>query len=274
MTLEGLARRKKQEAIEKATKDEKKKVARAKKKQRKFLLLGAAHDGDLKTVRRMIEKKGVGVDKGDLFGSTATFFAAGGGHIKVLEYLLRAGADVNHIDKQGETALLVASRKSQFDAMQFLLKNGADLEAGFGSVTPLHAAASCNKVNLMEQLICQGAAVDLMSSSGDTPLIMAAANGQLDAAELLLKRGADVNLATSPVQWHENPVFRTPIFAAAGANQLRLVQFLHVQGAANWMEALPDSHMSAVNLEDLNDAERDLYAKWKRTQRTHFPSIT
>jgi ankyrin repeat protein len=170
MTLEGIKRRAKEKEEAKEAKEQKKKANRQKKKQLRFTMLGGAHSGNLKLVRRMVEKKGVGVDKSDIFGSTALFFAAAGGHIKLLQFLLQAGSDINHINKEGGTALLYASQKAQFKTIKFLIDKGAALDAGFGPVPPLHAAASHNEVELMKQLISQGGLTAPSAARADSVL--------------------------------------------------------------------------------------------------------
>ena len=73
---------------------------------------------------------------------TALFLAAFGGHVKLIEKLLRAGADPNLPGADKSTPLYVAAQQGHEDSVALLLKRGADVnQAADGGWTPLHVAA-------------------------------------------------------------------------------------------------------------------------------------
>ena len=248
---------------------QRRKAHKRRKKHRVWHLLAGAFDGDLKLVRRMIEKHGVPVDKGDANDTTALMFAAGGNHTRLMEWLLQNGAHVDHVDGRGETPLLMASRRSKFKAVRFLLANGSDVKAGYGDVPPLHAAAAHDELQLMELLLNEYEAdVNDVSSSGTTPLMAAAGAGHLNAAEFLIQRGADVTKISKAQMWRGNSIFNTPLLAATQRKQLRLVQYLLSKGAKNWMDKMPKEEMKKIEMlvqkGMLNEAEQDLFGNWRR----------
>lgn len=79
-------------------------------------------------------------------------------------------------------------------------------------------------VQVMEQLLDAGSAVDGMDAAGWTALHIAAANGHVSACRLLLQRGASVNAVAADG--------RTPLHLAAAGNQLGIMELLLTLGAA------------------------------------------
>jgi ankyrin repeat protein len=80
-----------------------------------------------------------------------------------------------------------------------LIAHGADVNAPFvgtHSETPLHWAASCDDVELLDALLDRGADIEASGAviAGGTPLADAVAFGQWKAARRLIERGAKANL--------------------------------------------------------------------------------
>jgi len=87
-------------------------------------------------------------------------------------------------------------------------------ELWFGN-TPLQLAVSCNRADLVQRLLAQGAARDERERMGGTALHIAASSGNLAAARMLLEYGADVNdrdaLRETPL--HRAAIWRRPPLA-------------------------------------------------------------
>lgn len=77
----------------------------------------------LELIDYLIEK-GCDVNKRDMDGNTAVFFAAG--EEDRLQALISNGADVNYLNNNGETALMQAARLNSLYKTETLLKIGAD----------------------------------------------------------------------------------------------------------------------------------------------------
>ena len=86
--------------------------------------------------------------------------------------------------------------------VQLLIDAGADVNARFSgphTETPLHWAASCDDVEVLDVLLDNGADIEALGAviAGGTPLADATAFGQWNAARRLIERGATSNLFES-----------------------------------------------------------------------------
>ena len=90
-------------------------------------LLTAAEDGDLLTVKRLIEK-GAAVEQMNELGWTALLHAAYRGHLDMVQWLVHeGGANIAHADLQyGRTALLHATFRRRYAIVHWLLTEGGE----------------------------------------------------------------------------------------------------------------------------------------------------
>lgn len=84
-------------------------------------LFSAAKNGQLETVRYLIEKQKEDINSTDLYGRTALMWAAGSGYLEVVKYLIEtAKANVNVKDGYENTALNYATRNGHLDVKEYL----------------------------------------------------------------------------------------------------------------------------------------------------------
>jgi hypothetical protein len=90
----------------------------------------------------------------------ALYFAAKGGHVSVIEFLLKKGAGINSKDENGYTAIFGAIKKGKTEAVKILIENGADVNiiSPENKVSPLMAAY--RNPEITEYLITHGADVE------------------------------------------------------------------------------------------------------------------
>lgn len=137
-------------------------------------------------------------------GAPLIALAARAGSIKVLRYLIDAGADLNASTPVNETPLMLAayfreennaSTERHDAAVRMLVDAGASIENVPNNYTPLAYAAYNDRQRALRFLIERGARLD-----GDvierqvyvnTPLMMAAMQGHRDVVRMLLLAGAD-----------------------------------------------------------------------------------
>ncbi|CRL19500.1 Zinc finger, ZZ-type [Penicillium camemberti] len=114
---------------------------------------------------------------------------------KTVQILLGAGADVNAQGGRYGLPLLAAIHEGYVDQVQILLHAGADsLLADELGRTPLHIAASKNKLHILRRFPQLLSALNKRSDFLQTPLHLAVCLGHIEFAIGLLNSGADPSL--------------------------------------------------------------------------------
>ncbi len=60
--------------------------------------------------------------------------------------------------------------------------------------TPLFVACQCNHIDVVDELLAQGADIHAQMIDGATPLFITAQNGHVKLLKHLLEKGADLNI--------------------------------------------------------------------------------
>lgn len=110
------------------------------------------------------------------------------GHEKIVEYLIKAGAQVNLPSKNslGVTPLQSAVAGGHLEITRMLLTAGASPNVRErGGYTPLHTAAHNGNVEIVRSLLFGGADSEARSDKKETPLDMARKSGHDEVVALL-----------------------------------------------------------------------------------------
>jgi ankyrin repeat protein len=156
-------------------------------------------------------------------GDKDTFcWAAEHGFVELLKLELSKGINIEDRSREGETALQIAAGGGHMSVVEFLLKEGAKVNAPVSYKnrrTALQAAAECGHMLVVERLLKEGAEVNAPASTlnGRTALQAAAGGGHTPIVECLLKGGAEANAPASD----ENR--RIALQAAAGGGNMSIV---------------------------------------------------
>ena len=114
-------------------------------------------------------------ERGGVSGLTLLMSAAGNGHERVVELLIRHGAEIDKQNYRGRTALMSAASYGHERVVELLLQRGAEINKqdsdGFSA---LMVAAGSGHERVVELLLRRGAEVDLQKSTGRTALMSAA----------------------------------------------------------------------------------------------------
>jgi ankyrin repeat protein len=135
--------------------------------------------------------------------------------LKIVDLLLKAGADPNAVDQGDTLPLHSAARSGHIEICQRLIEAGATFKTWpSGCMPPLTGAVNFGNApegqkqeRVAELLLELGAPVDGESASGVTALMAAAAAGSEQLVNLYLNHGANVN--------HHSKDGRTPLHCAA-----------------------------------------------------------
>lgn len=166
----------------------------------------ASESGDMAAIQRYIAAGGdinipFDTHKGLSGGQTALHLACLGGHLSVVEELVKAGANVNAADGLGRTPMHAAIGNSSSSApiLEVLLNSGAKpTQSDRDGVTCLMEAAHIGDLEGVRILIQNTRTLDLQDKTGMTALHWTITQSQSkewkDVARLLLQAGANPNL--------------------------------------------------------------------------------
>ena len=87
--------------------------------------LKAALEGDIKTLKSLLEDKNIDLEQRDEYGSTALILATFNSHTEAVRLLIDHGADINAVGYDGNTALMIAL---SVECTKLLVESGANLE--------------------------------------------------------------------------------------------------------------------------------------------------
>ncbi|CAB1120625.1 unnamed protein product [Ectocarpus sp. CCAP 1310/34] len=182
----------------------------------------------------------------NLRGRTPLHTACIGGHIRVVELLLAAGADANAFDNAGFSPLHRCAQSSDLHSARALLdrnKGGGgasptsgdvsvvafvnsdvDVPTRRGDYRAIHLACYAGSADMVNLLARRGADVSAGDKWGASPLHRACLEGHLEAARAVLDAGAEVDSRDS---WKSTPLHR-----ACHSGHADIVNLLLRRGAA------------------------------------------
>lgn len=143
------------------------------------------------------------------------------GEVGALQHALLRGADIDDVDDEGNTALLVAARKNQVEVVAELLRNGADFSVqNRFNMTAMTFAVRSGLAGVIELLRQRGCPLHL--PNGFSALFEAARLGHADVVNLLLQ---DPDVLVDEV----NLIQETPLIVAtrAGHEEVARTLLLH-----------------------------------------------
>ena len=137
----------------------------------------ASRRGNTKIIDLLL-KNGANIEGKDKDGQTALAHAVIAGKSATAEALIKKGADVNTQDIGGNTPLIIASNYTNYalstQVMRVLLENGAGVDrVNYQGTGALHNAVRSNNPKMVKVLLEHKANVNLRNGFGKTPLYIA-----------------------------------------------------------------------------------------------------
>ncbi|XP_006881078.1 PREDICTED: ankyrin repeat and SOCS box protein 3 [Elephantulus edwardii] len=182
----------------------------------------AAYHNSVECLRMLIH-----ADSSENYIKTRTFegfcplhLAASQGHWKIVQILLKAGADPNEMTLEETTPLFIAVENGQMDVLKMLLRHGANVNGSHSMCrwNALHQAAYQENVEIIKLLLKKGVDKECQDDFGITPLFVAAQYGKLESLTALIASGANVNCQALDKA--------TPLFIASQEGHLKCVELL------------------------------------------------
>ncbi|KAJ8664355.1 hypothetical protein QAD02_006017 [Eretmocerus hayati] len=138
----------------------------------------------------------VPVDPRDDMDMTPLILAASAGREKVVDLLLKDGADFNAKTTEGHSALQYAASKNWKSICAKLLEKEADVNiTDKRGATPLHRAASKGNIEIVRLLLekAENLNIDQKDMYGNTALHLACEEDRQDEAKMLVSYGANLH---------------------------------------------------------------------------------
>ena len=277
------------------------------------MMLLASQTGHLEIIKRFIEN-GTSVDFRDLNGGrTALMWASLGGHtnhIKIMQYLLKQGANVNEVDNDNQSALLIACEYgSMFPYMReavinLLLEHGADVDQqSFKRWTALMRASLNGHIGVVKILLKYNPQVNLKDSEGFTALMHASGecDTEGDMVELLTTHGPveiDIQIKIKidhrfggKIHYHHTLTGSTlrivdgmtALMIASQCKKIDNIQILlkhnaninlqDAEGVTSLMSACMKNHYEATKLLLNHGARTDLQDKTRKSALMHIITV-
>ncbi|XP_050297321.1 uncharacterized protein LOC126736813 [Anthonomus grandis grandis] len=185
----------------------------------------AARGGNIEVIKFIIDQK-ISANAKDVNSRSPLHIAAAYGRENIIDFFLgETDLYVDDLDCNNKTPLHIAAENGQKEAVEILLKYNANTNttdlAGFA---PVHLAVKNNHIDVVKILLKKESDVDINEVMGGfTSLHLAAENGHLEIVNFLLKNGANVNAKTDRGG--------TPLHLAALNGHLEVVKALIFRSA-------------------------------------------
>ncbi|XP_067650397.1 ankyrin repeat domain-containing protein 17-like [Haliotis asinina] len=157
----------------------------------------ACRKGDLGRVKHILFQGSVDVNsRGEKHRKTPLMVAAQEGHVKIVHFLVRKGADVSLVDENGDNVLHMACRGGLMAIVKYIVKhNTVDINSkGMRGSTPLLQTVYCGYMDVFIFLVSKEANVSHVDDDGENILHLACRGGHEYMVRYVLEEcSVDIN---------------------------------------------------------------------------------
>ena len=200
----------------------------------------AASKGDLKTVKRILERKEFQIESLDDSQKTPLHHAALNGHKDIVNLLLENYAEIDSLDEWNDTPLLHAVEKGHIDIVKLLLENQSNINAinAWKKWTPLHYASENGHTDIVKILIDKTTDFQPLDKWKRTPIDLAINGGYFEIVKLLHYKNNNKTVENHQIDMHKvllehetavyplDEKYWTPLHWAAQFGHLETVKLL------------------------------------------------
>ena len=151
------------------------------------VLMQAVKSNNFHLVLELIEANKKSINESDESGNWPLIIASYMGYIKILELLLKNGAQLSVLDpSMNATALHAAAYAGRSKSARLLIEYGIEIDkqGPINGYTALHDAIWQNNIETASVIIRGGANKNIKSHQGETPLDLAKSNGSPELVNL------------------------------------------------------------------------------------------
>ena len=189
-------------------------------------IIKAVKNDDLKLIKKIVGDNAGKVNEKDSRSCTPLHHACSKGSVKVVEYLVKKGADLNAQDTDGDIPITWALVRGHKNIAKFLINKGANVKLiNKKKMTLLHWVVICSDKEMAEIIIDKGVLINAMDFENRTALHYAGERQKVELAGILLKNGADVKLVGN--------YGRTPLILTARQNGNTVIMKKLIDHGAN-----------------------------------------
>ncbi|KAJ5216887.1 hypothetical protein N7468_009895 [Penicillium chermesinum] len=184
----------------------------------------ASLNGHEREVEFLLSLDGKAINSADSTGTYPIIWASLAGYEKVVNLLLKSGAEINAQGGEYGNALQAASLRGHDKIVQLLLERGPEINAHhrrYGNA--LQAACLEGHDKIVQLLLERGAEVNTQGGRYGNALQAASLRGHDKIVQLLLERGAEVNA--------QGGEYGNALYAASFEGHNKIVQLLLERGA-------------------------------------------
>ena len=170
----------------------------------KSLLEDACYKGDIEKVRELLKLNPIRI--------TTQLITKDNDHFEKVNELLSQSPAIDNTYKNGTAGLVITSNQSNFEELVHkLVSLGVEIdeiESFVYEPIPLLLASMYGHLEVVRELLSQGAKVDAADNNGFTPLYVACYNGHLEVVRELLSWSPNVNPLLLPSMYGHLDVVR------------------------------------------------------------------